>query len=563
MKSRCKSKAPPGGIFRWWPGIVLALTLLPLVSARAQQDMEGQEVSSAAGLPGWGIQLWTEVVRTDLWWFGWYSAPLGDINGDGYDDLAVSSRADTTFIFLGGDVFNHQHAYIVRGGSAGIASADFNSDGRMDLVTAVENRSPGERWPEFRGAVRIFLQKDGPSPFTWEGDMLIEGGPSDEVGRNINTFRGSLIVLDYNGDGWPDLLTKANDPRDSVRWKGVLYLGGPAMDAVVDAEFKLRVPLELNQDYIADAIVGDINGDGYDDVLLAQTGPEGPQIGEYWEVFLGNPWAYAEAPQRIIRMSNGWLPRQNWSNMLDVDADGYDDLLGSTCSILYGNAHLFRGSTVLPELIVPNDSIFNYRPFSMGDKWPTCSCPVGDMNGDGTDDLVMGWASYFASGIPYFFYPGGSLFRRPNGWFGTTGFDIEQGVYPAGDLNGDGYADILTLGKGSRSGTGNRFQIWLGARQLSTGVESTPAPAAPTITLSPNPLPSAHRRLHVVAEGARAGTVDVLVTDLLGRVHSSRTCDFTGQTPELTLALPVLPAGVYLLTLRQGDILAQQKLLVF
>ena len=84
-----------------------------------------------------------------------------------------------------------------------------------------------------------------------------------------------------------------------------------------------------------------------------------------------------------------------------------------------------------------------------------------------------------------------------------------------------------------------------------------------TLTLSPNPLPSDRRRLRVVAEGARPGNVDIVITDLLGRVHSSRTCDFMGHTPELTLELPVLPAGVYMFSLHQGNTLAQQKLLVF
>ncbi|MBE0643954.1 MAG: VCBS repeat-containing protein, partial [Bacteroidetes bacterium] len=185
MKNRFRSKAPPGRRAAvWLVRFVLLLLLIP-AAARAQQ-----EFAKTANNPGWHVQLWDNVIRTDIWYFGWYSAPLGDINGDGYDDLAVSSRADTTFIFLGGDPFNHQEAYIVRGGSAGIASADFNRDGRMDLVTAIENAPPGEYPPEFRGALRIYLQKEGPQPFTWELDLLIQGDTMDQVGRTINQFRG-------------------------------------------------------------------------------------------------------------------------------------------------------------------------------------------------------------------------------------------------------------------------------------------------------------------------------------------------------------------------------------
>ena len=169
--------------------------------------------------------------------------------------------------------------------------------------------------------------------FTWEEDLLIEGEVNDEIGRTINQFRGSVIVLDFNGDGWPDMLTKANDHRDSVRWKGVLYLGGPVMDAVLDAEFKVGKPQTISHDYMGDALVGDINGDGYHDVLIAGTGPGGPDEGEYWDLFFGNPWAIAREPQRVIRFSDGWSPRRIVAAIMDVDADGYEDILGGTIAV--------------------------------------------------------------------------------------------------------------------------------------------------------------------------------------------------------------------------------------
>ncbi|MBE0644782.1 MAG: T9SS type A sorting domain-containing protein [Bacteroidetes bacterium] len=388
----------------------------------------------------------------------------------------------------------------------------------------------------------------------------------DQVGRTINQFRGSVLVLDFNGDGWPDILTKANDTRDSVRWKGVLYLGGPAMDAVIDAEFRVQVPLQLNHPYMADALVGDINGDGYDEILIAGTAPGGQPEGEYWDVFFGNPWTIVREPQRVLRFSNGWSPRRHVAAIMDVNADGYADILGGTTAVAYGDALLFRGTATLPEHILPNDSTVNYKPDPKGDLKPQICCPVGDMNGDGTDDLVMAWNPYFYPGSsPYYFYSGGPLFREPIGYFGTTpeGDRVVMGVHPAGDLNGDGYDDIITLGHGGNSDNTCRFQIWLGARQLSTAVESPSIPVTLTVTLAPNPLPSGNRRLRVMAEGAYPGTVDVVITDMLGRVCDTRTCDLVGETPALTLELPALPAGVYLLSLRQGNSLAQQKLMLF
>ncbi|MDX9760278.1 MAG: VCBS repeat-containing protein, partial [Bacteroidota bacterium] len=363
MKSRCKSKAPPGGIFRWWPGIVLALTLLPLVTARAQQDMEGQgmtrpELAKTTDLPDWRLILWDTVVRPDLSYFSWCSAPLGDINGDGYDDLAVSSSADTTYIFLGGDPFSHDYAFIVRGGSSWITSADFNRDGKMDLVTAIQNRPPGEAYMEQRGAIRIYLQKDGPIPFVWEPDLLIEGDVNERLGVNFE-HRGAIAALDYNGDGWPDLLARSADSRDSVEWKGVLFLGGPDMDARPDAEFRVGTPRNISQLYLVDLLIGDINGDGCDDMLIHdQYGVNNVPV-YYWDLYLGNAWGQAGIPNRVLQSDIGWSPARRIAGIMDIDADGYDDIIDAGPNSLHrilGDALFFRGKPNLPPVLFPDDS---------------------------------------------------------------------------------------------------------------------------------------------------------------------------------------------------------------
>lgn len=550
MKIRFKSKAPPGGIFRLWPGIVLSLVLMLPISAHSQH-----EFAKTADLPDWHVQLWEQVIRQDIWFFGQYMAPLGDINSDGFDDFAVSSGADTTFIFLGGDPFNHHEAFIVRGGSSGIASEDFNGDGKMDLVTAIQNWWPGEEPTDYRGAVRVYLQKSPPEYFRWEPDLLIEGEVNALLGKKISSgFRGSVRSLDFNGDGFGDFLTNTKDARDSATWKAVLFLGGPGLDGIADAEFRVGIPQSKSHGYIRDILIGDINGDSYDDVLVCG---RLPGI-DYWDVFLGNRWAIAHDPQRTLFADKGWAPQLSLAAMMDVDGDGFDDILDAGAESLHrplGDALLFRGKAILPEIILPDDSIPNLNPDPMLDISPQIVSPVGDMNGDGTPDLVLAWNKALApGGSAYYFYPGGLQFRTPLGYFGTLpeNDNVAAGVYPAGDVNGDGYEDIITLGKGTKNLSTCRFQIWLGAKQLRTSTYQTPILQPLTVALAPNPLPANARHLHISVHGLRAGAVEVLVTDLLGRTRLCQSLDAMSENLEQTLDLAELPVGVYLLSLLQN-----------
>ncbi|MBE0645633.1 MAG: T9SS type A sorting domain-containing protein [Bacteroidetes bacterium] len=577
MKNRFRSKAPPEGmaaavrqrsmppgrranVRRMYP--VILLLLLP-AAVHAQEAFAKPTV-----LPAWHVQLWEKVVHPEFGYFGWYSTPLGDINGDGYDDFAVSALTDTTFIFLGGDPFDHTPTYIVRGGSSGIASGDFNRDGRMDLVTAIDNRgSPGEYPPERRGAIRIYLQKDSIVPFTWEPDLLIEGEVNELVGKTINQIRGSLCVLDYNGDGWLDIVTKAVDVRDSVRWKCVLYLGGPAMDTQYDAEFRVGIPQWINHTYVEDVLTSDINGDGCDDVMIQGMSP-GPI--NYWDLFLGNPWAIAREPQRVLRSDIGWSPQGFIANVMDIDGDGYADIFDAGPESLHrplGDALLFHGRTDLPLIIRPDDSIPNLNPDSLYDLSPQIACPVGDMNGDGSPDLVMAWNPALCPGCsPYYFYPGGPEFRVPLGYFGTDPNQdfVVAGVFPAGDVNGDGYDDILTMGKGYKYGIlTNRFQIWLGAPQLKTGVPEDDRPASFALSLSPNPIAREVGTLNVRATGLGPGRCTLEVTDMLGRTRRRMDLEPTQSTLSHTLHLTGLSAGTYLVTLRQGIRSVERKLIMY
>mgnify|MGYP000954802487 CR=1 FL=1 len=138
-----------------------------------------------------------------------------------------------------------------------------------------------------------------------------------------------------------------------------------------------------------------------------------------------------------------------------------------------------------------------------------------------------------------------------------------MGVYPAGDLNGDGFDDLVTLGRGYKNTIKNRFQIWLGASQLKTPVERLPAPANIDLTVSPNPLTAQQRHVAIVARGLRPGGAELAVTDLLGRIVNRVHLDSDSGILHHALNLGGVAAGLYLLTLRQGTEFVLEKLTMY
>ena len=547
--------------------LLIATGLSPgLVAQQYDQDI----FAKTADLPGWHITLWEEVIHYDHPYFAQWSAPLGDISGDGYDDFAIATETDTTFIFYGGDPLDHEPAYSLYGGGAGINVGDFNGDGLPDLVTARVCQRPGLPCPENRGQIRLFYGRQSGRTFGPEPDLVIEGGPDEGTGAFMDAhLRPTVQVLDFNGDGYDDFVTPTRDWADSIDQKAVMYLGSENMDAVVDLEFTSAPPTNTSDSYVRDMLTGDLNGDGFDDLLILGASVVDAARNPYWRLYLGSKNPRTAEPDRVLQRFGGWAPTMSMSAIMDVDADGYADIIDAGKHSIHrerGDVLVFRGGPVLPEIILPNDSIPNYNPDPLAYQWPQIASPVGDMNGDGTPDLMIAWRTYFYPGSSaYFFHPGGPLFREPTGYAGTVPDQdyVVAGLYDAGDVNGDGYDDALALGQGGTpENKRNRFQLRLGSGKLSTAVSAVPVATDARLTLSPNPLPAGTARLHIRGAGLERGIAQLILRDLLGRTLQTVSVDVQDDVLFAALSTGTLGRGMYIVTLRQGTALLHGKIIV-
>lgn len=342
---------------------------------------------------------WTYNINQDLAKLGWDLETAGDVNGDGFSDVIVSAPGFSNGQSSEGKV------YLFYGGPNDLSSSPaWQREGGQTLASLGEDCAPAGD-----------VNGDG-------YDDVIVGAPKYTNGQN---FEGQAYVFYGSASGLPA------SPSWTVDGNGASYwMGGKVAPA------------------------GDVNADGYADVLIAATNYGTAPISEgKVHLYLGGPSGLATSPA-WTREANQESSRYGsaLSTAGDVNGDGYDDVIIGTpfwdqVNSNEGMAQLFLGNAT-GLATVPLWTI--YGGLTQYAFAVSVAC-AGDVNGDGYSDIAINGGNFPSHVWIYHGGPSGPD-NVPDRQYDADTNTLGIGLFTAGDVNGDGYADLIIGDESADSG---------------------------------------------------------------------------------------------------------------
>jgi hypothetical protein len=353
-----------------------------------------------------GVDYYTPIT-SDNWPYN-YSIATADFNGDGIPDFVVGAEGFgqegiTVFLSRGDGSLMPGVNYGTSDTLYNVAVADFNGDGKADIVAVDYDNN--------------FVQI-----FTGKGDGTFTAGPTYSTGGD---YPWQVVTGDFNHDGYPDVAV-ANYNSYNV---GVLLNDGTGnLGTVVNYATSW---------YGFGLAAGDVNGDGYTDLLQTL----GYDDENYVAVFLGNSdnSGTFQSPSYVY-LQNGstYYYGVKYITLADFNGDGkldlaasiaYDDTDGLVVAL--GNGDGTFGTPNLYSTTNQDYSVVGYDPYPE-------YVQAADMNGDGIPDLV--YTNYYYGTVGVLLGNGDGSFGLPSEYpAGTSAYD-----FAVADVNGDGAPDVVT-----------------------------------------------------------------------------------------------------------------------
>ena len=366
-------------------------------------------------------------------------AAAGDVNGDGYDDVIVGAAGvDRAYVFHGSYAgLSTTAATTLRGsgtvrfGDAVAGIGDVNGDGYDDVMVGDPSySSSGGRIDAYYGSA------SGVSSTSAFAVSSTSAGAA--LGQSIDA------AGDMNGDGYDDVIV--GSPGYSATYVNggrIIVFYGASAGLSTSSVTSLTGTQNLAGLGTAVAGLGDVNGDGYDDVAASEP---------YWDtvnILLGSSTGVTLTGATTV-VNTSW---NTFGSALDsagdVNGDGWPDLIigdygySTSSKASLGRAYVYHNSGSGTFTTAKTTMTGSFASDQLG--WDVAG--VGDVDNDGYDDVLVGIDfanSYRGEARLYLGSASGVSSSYIQSFGGSATYEYYgSSLDGAGDVDGDGWADII------------------------------------------------------------------------------------------------------------------------